>query len=138
MENILTVNVEDTIVLIGGLFAAYYLMLEIMNWFSTITNSFSPNKEIIMAGAMPATSPEGIKVEEIIINDHFKKDMEQINELKEETISQVAVKYPLGQNTQGFNEFNKEAFTKSETPDLSNIRLPGVGLTTNPDKIINL
>lgn len=134
MENILTVNVEDTIVLIGGLFAAYYLMLEIMNWFSTITNSFSPNKEIIMAGAMP----EGIKVEEIIINDHFKKDMEQINELKEETISQVAVKYPLGQNTQGFNEFNKEAFTKSETPDLSNIRLPGVGLTTNPDKIINL
>ena len=63
---------------------------------------------------------------------------EQINELKEETISQVAVKYPLGQNTQGFNEFNKEAFTKSETPDLSNIRLPGVGLTTNPDKIINL
>ena len=48
MENILTVNVDDTIILIGGLFAGYYLVLEIMNWFSTITNLFSPNKEIIM------------------------------------------------------------------------------------------
>ena len=138
MEIMLTVNVDDTIVLIGGIFSAYYLVLEIMNWFSTITNLFSPNKEIIMAGAITATNPEGIKVEEIIIYEPFKKDMEQINELKEEIISQVAVKYPLGQNTQGFNGFNKEAFTKSETPDLSNIRLPGVGLTTNPDKIINL
>ena len=135
MENILTVNVDDTIILIGGLFADYYLVLEIMNWFSTITNLFSPNKEIIMAGAMPAE----IKVEEIIINDQFKKDIEQFEELKEEIFNQVAVKYPLGQassgqTTQSFNEFNN----KVETPDLSNIRLPGVGLTTNPDKIINL
>lgn len=114
MENILTVNVDDTIILIGGLFAGYYLVLEIMNWFSTITNLFSPNKEIIMAGAMPAE----IKVEEIIINDQFKKDIEQFEELKEEIFNQVVVKYPLGQassgqTTQSFNEFN----TKVETPD---------------------
>lgn len=132
MEKLLTVNVDEVMILIGGLFAAYYLVIEIMNWFETITNQFK-KEELVLAGAIN-NPKETIKLEEIIINEETKKDLEKIEELREEIIDQVSIKYPLGQNPQSFNEHN--SYERAGTPDLSNIKLPGLSIKV--DKIVNL
>lgn len=132
MEKLLTVNVDEVMVLIGGLFAAYYLVIEIMNWFETITNQFK-KEELVFAGAIN-NPKETIKLEEIIMTEEDKKGLEKIEELKEEIIEQVSVKFPLGQNPQMFNEHN--SYERAGTPDLSNIKLPG--LSTKVDRVVNL
>lgn len=114
MEIISVKDMDELILGLIVLFVCYYLYFEVIDWFKTITKLCSPNKELVIAHISPTPTPvmETISWEEIKSTDIERKELEKlekIEELKEEIIEQVSTKY-----------------VKAPTPDLSNIKLPGL------------
>lgn len=105
------ISVKDMDELILGLilmFVCYYLYCEVLDWFKTINNLFSNKKELVIAIPNVPVG-ETIYWDEIQMNDSQKKELEKLDTIKEEIIEQVSTKY-----------------VKASTPDLSNIKLPGL------------
>ena len=108
MEIISVKDMDELILGLIILFVSYYLYFEVVDWFKTINNLFSNKKELVIA--IPNVPiGETTQWEEKQLNASQKKELEKLNGLKEEIIEQVSTKY-----------------VKAPTPDLSNIKLPGL------------
>ena len=111
MEIISVKDMDELILGLILLFVSYYLYFEVVDWFKTINNLFSNKKELVIAIPNVPVG-ETIQWEEMQLNAFQKKELEKLeklDELKEEVIEQVSTKY-----------------VKAPTPDLSNIKLPGL------------
>ena len=108
MEIISVKDMDELILGLIILFVSYYLYFEVVDWFKTINNLFSNKKELVIAIPNVPVG-ETIQWEEMQVNASQKKELEKLDELKEEVIEQVSTKY-----------------VKAPTPDLSNIKLPGL------------
>ena len=116
-------NVDKVISLVAASFAAYYITLEILDWFKVFTEG-KPKKEMVIQSITPIVIKEEPKVVETPQTDKDKlaQAMAIIEELKNEVALQTTI--PTGT-------------LKQDTPDLSDIKLPG--LTTKvEDKVVNL